>query len=122
MNLRATLRKWPHYAILLTSPALVAAGPVVVELALLRGKPEGGVRTVRVERDESVEIRARSDEPLEIHVHGYDVTLRVQPGAAASVRIGAKLVGRFPVTAHLHGRDGGKASEPTLLYLEVHPR
>jgi hypothetical protein len=122
MNLRAALRKCPYYAVLLMPLALAAAGPVVVELALVRGKPEGGVRTVRVERDDALEIKARSDEPLEIHIHGYDVTLRVQPGAVASVRMGAKLVGRFPVTAHLHGKEGGKASEPTLLYLEVHPR
>ena len=83
MNLRATLRKGPCYAILLMPLALAAAGPVVVELALVRGKPEGGVRTVRVERDASLEIKVRSDEALEVHIHGYDVTLRVQPGAAA---------------------------------------
>ena len=122
MNLRAALRKFLYYAILLIPLALAAAAPVVVELALVRGKPEGGVRTVRLQRDDALEIKARSDEPIEIHIHGYDVTLRVQPGTAASVRMGAKLVGRFPVTAHLHGKDGGKASEPTLLYLEVHPR
>ena len=122
MNLRAALRNWLCYAILLMPLALAAAGPLVVELKLAGGKPEGGVRTVRVERDDTLEIRARSDEPIEIHIHGYDVTLRVQPGAAASVKIAAKLVGRFPVTAHLHRKDGGKASEPTLLYLEVHPK
>ena len=122
MNLREAVRNWTAYAFLLMPLALAAADPVVVELALVRGKPEGGVRTVRVERDAALEIRARSDESLEIHIHGYDVTLRVQPGSVASVRMGAKLVGRFPVTAHLHGKHGGKASEPTLLYLEVHPR
>jgi len=37
------------------------------------------------------------------------------------VQIAAKLVGRFPVTAHA-GPAGDKHSEPTLLYLEVHPK
>jgi hypothetical protein len=37
------------------------------------------------------------------------------------VQIAARLVGRFPVTAHV-GPGGGKHAEPTLLYLEVHPK
>jgi len=122
MILRAALRKFPYYAILLIPLTLAAAGNVVVDLSIVRGKPEGGVRTVRAERGDALELKVRSDEAIEVHVHGYDVKVKVSPGGKASMKLSAQLVGRFPVTAHLHGKGGGKASEPTLLYLEVHPR
>ena len=122
MNLRSWLRKWSVFALLLAPLALAAAEPNVIELGIVRGKPEGGVRTVRLERGDSFALAVRSDEALEVHVHGYDVKLSVAANARASVRLDAKLVGRFPVTAHLHGAAGKKAHEPTLLYLEVHPR
>ena len=101
---------------------LAAAGPRVVELSVVRRRPEGGVRTLRVARGEALALRVRTDEAMTIHVHGYEVELRVDAGAAAAVEFSARLVGRFPVTAHLpESAAGGKARESTLLYLEVLP-
>lgn len=121
MNLRMGRRKYVFLAFL--APVLLrAAGPREVALSIARRKPEGGVRTVRVARGEVIALRVRADEAMTIHIHGYDVELRVEPGATAAVTLTAAIVGRFPVTAHLHGAPAGrKAPEPTLLYLEVHP-
>jgi hypothetical protein len=122
MNLRSRLRKSALVALLLASVHVAAADPILVEIAIAQGKPQGGVRTVRVESGASLVLAARSDEPIEVHLHGYDVKFSVAANARASVKFQAKLVGRFPVTAHLQGAAGKKAREPTLLYLEVHPR
>jgi len=121
MNLRRRVRKWIAYAILLIPFGALAADPLLVDIAIAKRKPEGGVRTVKVQQGDAVKLRVRSDEALEVHVHGYDVKMKIAAGASASVQLAAKLVGRFPVTAHLHP-EGGKSPEPTLLYLEVHPR
>jgi len=120
MNLRVGRRKFLCMGLACALPP-AAAGAETIEIDVRRRKPEGGVRTVRVPRDETFVLRVRADEKLEVHIHGYEVLLRVEPGAAASVQIAARLVGRFPVTAHV-GPGGGKHAEPTLLYLEVHPK
>jgi hypothetical protein len=122
MNLCAARRKFLLLGIL--APLLpCAAEPRAIDLSVVRRKAEGGVRTVRISKDESVALRVRADEPMTIHVHGYDVEVRAEPGSVARVSFTAGIVGRFPVSAHLPVSQGdGKAAEPTLLYLEVHPR
>lgn len=92
----------------------------VFELRIEGGKIAGGGggKTLRVTQGDVVELRWRSDEPVEIHLHGYDHRVDVAPGAPASLRFEARATGRFPVTRHaVHGHG-----HATLLYLEVHPR
>ena len=133
MNLLMAPRKWMLLAVALAAgaqsplsaqsppaPASPEAGRVV-EIRVVARKPEGGVRTIRARKGETVVLKIRSDEKLEVHVHGYDVHQAVVPGAVASVPIAARWVGRFPVTAHLAQGGSGRHAEPTLLYLEVHP-
>ena len=120
MNLRAARRNFLYATLLIPLAALGAS--TLAEVVVERGKPRGGARTVRVTQGDTVSLRVRSDEALPVHIHGYDIELGVPAGASASVDFSAKIVGRFPVTAHLHADDGKKGPEPTLLYLEVHPR
>ena len=123
MNLRAARRKFLVLALLLGPCAVAAAEATPVELDLVRGKPKGGVRTVKVSRGDTIALRVRSDEAATIHVHGYDIEMSVAAGAATTVAITAALVGRFPVTSHAREAHGGKkAHEAALLYIEVHPR
>jgi hypothetical protein len=93
----------------------------VVEIRVAARKPEGGVRTIRARKGETVVLEVRSDEKLEVHVHGYELSVVVLPGAVARLPVAARWVGRFPVTAHLAAEGSGRHVEPTLLYLEVHP-
>ena len=103
-----------------STPAPAAARTIDVKIVARR--PEGGVRTVRVQRGEAIVLRVRSDEALSVHVHGYDVHADVVAGGEASVAFVASWMGRFPVAAHLRATGSGKrAPEPTLLYLEVLP-
>ena len=120
MNLRTARRNFLYAALLM--PLVCGAASTAVEIVVEHGKPRGGARTVRVTQGDTVKLRVQSDEALPVHIHGYEIELRVAAGGSASVDFSAKIVGRFPVTAHLHGADGKKGPEPTLLYLEVHPQ
>lgn len=134
MNLLMAPRKWmvvSAFALLAGAPpalraqppqpAATAPGPAA-EVRVVNRKAEGGVRTLRARRGETVTLTIRADEKLVVHVHGYDVHQAVEPGTAASLVVTARYVGRFPVTAHLSGAASGRhGPEPTLLYLEVHP-
>ena len=133
MNLLATLGKWNAAAALALAAAMSVPVPAqpsppapaasrIIDVKIIARKPEGGVRTVRVQRGEPIALHVRSDEALSVHVHGYDVHADVAAGGEASIAFVARWTGRFPVAAHLPAAGSGKrAPEPTLLYLEVLP-
>jgi hypothetical protein len=79
-----------------------------------------GKKSVRVIRGDTVVLRWKSDKPLELHLHGYDVTVTVSPGGSAEMSVHARATGRFPVEAHVAGARGGHAHKP-LFHLEVYP-
>jgi hypothetical protein len=82
-------------------------------------------RTIRVTQGATVELAFTADEPMELHLHGYDLLLTVEPGAPAVMRLDAGIAGRFAIAAHRFDRDAGKGRSVrhvVLLYLEVHPR
>ncbi len=74
--------------------------------------------TVRLSQGDRIELHWVSDEPAELHLHGYDITLKVVPGKTGVMALAADVPGRFPVTAH--GLDGGHGHQ-TLIYLEIYP-
>jgi len=90
----------------------------------IRGRKIVGNQTIRVKRGDQVTLRWTSDEPVSIHLHGYDLETVVQPGTPAAFTVQAYATGRFPITAHGFGAQshGGGHSETVLGYLEVHPR
>jgi len=91
--------------------------PVRVELILANGRLADGQRTIGVARGDRVELIWRSDRPVTVHLHGYDIELAVAPGTAEHMTFTAEATGRFPVEAH-----GGPGPHRTLLYVEVYPR
>jgi zona occludens toxin (predicted ATPase) len=79
--------------------------------------------TVRVVQGEQVEITVSCDQPAELHLHGYDLSVEPQPGTPATFAFVAKIAGRFPVEAHRMGPAGKEKRRPgALFYVEVHPR
>jgi hypothetical protein len=96
--------------------------PRALEIEVVAHKPVGGARTVRLTRGDSIVLRIRSDEPLAVHIHGYEAHVEVTSGAVATLPLVARIEGRFPVTAHLPRKAGSAhGAEPTLMYLEVYP-
>jgi hypothetical protein len=80
-------------------------------------------RTLRVKQGDAVELRWTSDRPLRLHLHGYDIELRVRPGEPAVMAFKAAEAGRFGLTTVREG-DGntrGHQHGGRVLYLEVHP-
>ncbi len=87
-------------------------------LDIRHGKVPAAQRTLRVTEGDRVELRWTTDEAVELHLHGYDIRLELNPGAPGTMTFEAHAAGRFPVG--IHGSSGH--GHGALLYLEVHPR
>ena len=122
------------------NPPVVDQEPARFELAIADRNVDGGDRTLRVLQGQQIELVWTVDEPVTIHVHGYDLELALEPGSDRVQSFLADATGRFAITAHgfvkaasdghahdhesdpHHGPSKDAELEPTLLYLEVHPR
>ncbi len=88
-------------------------------------KVDPSQKTIRVRQGVVLELAFTADEPMELHLHGYDQLLTIEPGSVAVMRLDAKTAGRFAIAGHRFGRGAGRGRSPShavLLYLEVHPR
>jgi hypothetical protein len=86
---------------------------------------KGGVlpkeqQTIKVKQGDAVELRWTSDQPLRLHLHGYDVMIDVKPGAPAVTALNARIAGRFSVEK-VQEKKSGHHHGGKVLYLEVHP-
>ena len=72
-------------------------------------------RTVRVKEGDFVEISWKADSDIELHLHGYDLLLRLKSGELRKLSFQAHTAGRYPVSTHGSGGHGA------LIYIEIHP-
>lgn len=109
-------------AMLALVPTLSAhgAGTKTLDIAIKNGVVTGS-KSARVTLGDTVILRWTSDKPLELHLHGYDLTVSVAPGGGAEMKVAARATGRFPVEVHMAGARGGHAHKP-LFHLEVYPQ
>lgn len=107
-----------------TAPVLVArAAELTFDLRLQDGHVPESMRLIRVSQGDVVTLRWTADRPVLLHMHGYDIEWRVQPGAVASSTFTARLTGRFPVHAHAtiaHANNVAHEDSP-VVYVEVYP-
>ena len=107
-------------------PARPAAAPLaerVFELGIENRKLAGDARVVRVKQGDVVRLRWTSDAPAVLHLHGYNIEQRVEPGAVAEMAFAARATGRFTVHLHAPGvSPGSNHHGPPLVTLEVYPR
>lgn len=96
-----------------------AAGTRTIDIEIRQGKVVGE-RSARVSRGDVVILRWRSDQRLELHLHGYDLTTTVSPGKLAEMKVEARATGRFPLEKHGQAGVGGHGHAP-LFHLEVYP-
>ena len=73
--------------------------------------------TVRVPQGDTLVLELRSDTALDVHLHGYDLMLKLKAGTPGSLQLHAHTLGRFPAAVHGKGHHG-----PALLYVEVTPK
>jgi len=75
---------------------------------------------LRVVKGDTVILRWHSDEAVELHMHGYDIPLKVEANRLNEMRFNAEVSGRFPVTSH--GFSGAHSDDhKALLYVEIYP-
>jgi hypothetical protein len=78
-------------------PTTTADATPVIEVRVVGGKPQGGVRRERVKLGEAVVLRVVADVADEVHVHGYDRKADVAPGKPAQIRFTADVPGVWEV-------------------------
>ena len=108
----------------LATLAVAQSPEVVFDLRIEKGKVvPPSMRLVRVKEGDAVKLRWTSDKPIVLHLHGYDIETKVEPGAVAEMAFAARATGRFPVEEHKPDAKGGHShGEAPLVRIEVRPR
>jgi hypothetical protein len=120
-----SLRVVPLLGALLGHAAIAAAQPAEVsfDLKIENGRVAPGMRLIRVRQGDAVRLKWTSDRPIVLHLHGYDIEARVEPGTVAQMSFTARATGRFPVEEHKQdARAGHSHGEAPLVRIEVRPR
>ena len=79
--------------------------PAVPTIVVEDGKPQGGVKEREFDKGDRARFRVRADAADEIHVHGYDRYVDLEPGKTATIAFEAEFDGRFEVELHGNGQQ-----------------
>ena len=103
--------------------AAAQAPEVAFDLKIEKGRVAASMRLIRVKQGDAVKLRWTSDRPIVLHLHGYDIEKKVEPGAVTEMAFEARATGRFPVEEHKPNAKGGHShGEAPLVRIEVRPR
>jgi FtsP/CotA-like multicopper oxidase with cupredoxin domain len=89
--------------------------PQRFDVQIANGRVADDLKTIRVKRNDTVEINFTADRRTVLHLHGYDIERTVDVGKPQTMSFTARATGRFPVETH-----GGRHN--VILHVEVHPR
>jgi len=100
------------------------AAELTFTLHMENGRLPENMRRVRVTQGDVVRLLWSVDRPVTVHLHGYDIERKLEPGTVGEMTFTARATGRFPVHAHATGERAGDRlhEEAPLLYVEVYPR
>ncbi len=82
------------------------------DVSISGGEMEPG--ELSVTEGDQVNLRITSEEPVEVHLHGYDLEREVEPGEPGEISFEADTSGRFEIEDH--------ETEAVLGTLVVQPR
>lgn len=129
--MRGTKKRAPIIAIFAIA-ALFAAIPVRsaaqdgelrhFDLRIENGRLTDNRSVIKVARGDAVELRWTADKTALVHLHGYDIEIRVAAGNRATMSFRANATGRFAIETHAGNGTRVKGRHSALVYLEVHPR
>jgi hypothetical protein len=103
--------------------AVAHAAEVTFDLEIVKGKVSPSMRLIRVKQGDAVKLRWSSDQPMVVHLHGYDIEQKVEPGRVTEMSFTARTTGRFPIEEHQPRAKGSHAhGEAPLVRIEVYPR
>jgi hypothetical protein len=104
-------------------PQCAEAADVAFDLRIENGRVAEKMRLIRVTQNDSVRLRWTSDRPIVLHLHGYDIETRVEPGRVAEMAFTARATGRFALGEHKPNVRGGHShGETSIVRVEVRPR
>jgi hypothetical protein len=105
------------------SGAIAQTAEVAFDLSIEKGRVAANMRLIRVRQGDAVKLRWTTDRPILLHLHGYDIEAKVEPGAVAEMAFTARATGRFPIEEHKPDARGGHShGEAPLVRIEVYPR
>jgi hypothetical protein len=101
---------------------IALAADLTFDLKITAGRVPQSTRLIRVKHGDSVKLRWTSDRPIVLHLHGYDIERKVEPGSVAEMSFVARATGRFSVEEHKPDTKGGHSHGAALVRVEVVPR
>jgi plastocyanin len=93
--------------------------PQAARIQIRGGEVVGGPADIKVKKGDTVVIVVSADAPDDVHLHGYDIEKKVEPGQPARFSFKANLEGEFEIESH-KAEDAGR--NPLLGTLIVEPR
>jgi hypothetical protein len=122
--LRLVSASWALALLLITGGPPAVAAELTFDIKIEGGRVPDTLRLIRVNEGDLVKLRWTSDQPIVLHLHGYDIEKRVAPGAVTELAFRAYATGRFPIHVHAQGAGAsGQAHEDApLTTIEVYPR
>jgi hypothetical protein len=111
-------------SVLFFATASAGAAELTFDLRVERGRLPDAMRLVCVKQGDIVKLRWSTDRPIVLHLHGYNIETKVEPGSVAEMTFTARATGRFPIELHLpnKGSSGHSHGEAPLVRIEVHPK
>jgi len=74
--------------------------PKFFEVVVSKGQRVSGPASIQVQEGDDVELQITSDRADELHMHGYDLHLKLQAGVPAKLSFKAEHSGRFDYELH----------------------
>lgn len=118
MRIANSRRTYLVAAMLAALTGSAVADDHVLELAIHGAKPPAKPPVLSVLENDRVLVHLTSDQPVQVHLHGYDIEIDVAPDHPTSLRFTANATGRFPI--EIHSKEPHK--QRPLAYIEVQPR
>jgi hypothetical protein len=101
----------------------VRAAELTVDLRLENGRVAKAMQLIRVKQGDAVRLRWTTDRPIVLHLHGYDIERKVEPGAVTEMAFTAIVAGRFSVEEHRPETKGGHShGEAAIVRIDVLPK
>src|SRR6266536_11919 len=100
----------------------VDAAEVTYALTIANGRVPANMRLIRVKQNDVVKLEWRTDKPISVHLHGYDIEQELKPGTVTEMAFTARATGRFTVEPHIGKTpSGGHTHGAVLVTIEVYP-
>ncbi len=92
------------------APRARRATPAVPQIVVRGLQPQGGVKELVFRKGDTIRFAVVSDQPEEVHLHGYDVAREVAPGRPAVFAVPARIEGIFEAELEHSGTQIAKVT------------